>query len=715
MSDFLLEIFTEEIPARMQQDAETQLTNKITEFFQQEKLYYSNISSFSTPRRLAIIASGLKEQQDDQLIERRGPKTDAPENAINGFMQSVGVGDISELEVRISGKAEHYFYISKNIGKKTKDIISAHMSEILASFSWPKSMRWGDGTTYWARPIRSICAIFDNETIRFSFAGVNSGNITSGHRFLSPKQLTITSPAEYEQKLLENHVTPNRAKRKEKIKQDITAILAQENLHITDDDWKLLDEVTGLVEYPVVLQGQFDDKYLSLPPEVLSTVMLHHQKYFPLYDKTTGKISSNFIFVANIGNMHDKNSAENLPIISGNEKVLKARFADAQYFWQQDRKSPLIASEDKLDKVIFQQKLGTIANKVARMRELSKMIALWIPHCDLLDAERACRMSKIDLASEMVGEFSDLQGIMGSYYAHADGEKPEIARAIREHYLPAGIDDDIPTLPISVAVALADKIDTLAGMFVIGKHPTGSRDPFALRRAALGIIRIILQNKLHIPLILLCDTAIAKFPPALFKQHDEKPKLYRQNVKIRLIEFIIDRLKIQLKGSGIRPDLINAVFAGGKEDNLTRLVSCVQSLEKFLATSQGAELLSAYKRANNIVTKAISSNPQLKLEGKIDSHILTLFEEKQLHDSLQQIGNRITKYSKDNLFYEAMQEAASLNAHVDAFFNNVTVNCADRQLRRNRLMILAQLHNVLSPIADFSQIQYIEMDNNNDA
>ena len=500
MAELLLELFSEEIPARMQIPMAENLRNAMKSKLDSSGLFHSNLKTFVTPRRLVLSIEGLSLTQEDVTNERRGPRTDAKQAAIDGFMKSTGLTE-NELIKKETDKGEFYFAITIQEGRPTEEVINEALNEIIPSLTWPKSMRWGTGSTRWVRPLRNICCVFGSKTLDLEFADLKSNNISYGHRFLAPKKFTVTTFAKYKKDLKEKNVILDTNERKKIILEGAENLASEHNLTLLKDD-KLLEEVAGLVEWPEVYMGKINDEYMNVPEEVLITSIRTHQKYFCLRDKS-GKLAPFFLVVSNM-----KTNDKGKQIVAGNERVLRARLSDANFFWNQDRQKKLEYRAKDLGKITFHAKLGTVLEKTERIAGLAKFISVWIPHANLAMVEKAATLCKADLVTDMVGEFPELQGIMGAYYAKHSGEPDEVANAIKEHYSPNGPDDDYPQTPVSIAIALADKMDTLVGMFAIDEKPTGSKDQFALRRAALGVIRIILENKLNVPLRVALEQAL---------------------------------------------------------------------------------------------------------------------------------------------------------------------------------------------------------------
>ena len=726
MSELLLELFSEEIPARMQERAVLDLNIALVNELVKVGFSAPLAHHFVTPRRLAIWLKDLPVEQAATESELKGPKVGAPEAALQGFLKKSGLARKDLVE-----RDGVYFAYVKKEGRKTADVLKTIIEEILSNFPWPKSMRWGDGNISWVRPLHSILCIFDGNVIPVSFAGITAGNSTRGHRFLAPASITITSAKDYEPALEKAFVIADREVRKAKILAQAEAIAKEKGL-VLKNDQGLLEEVTGLVEFPTLLAGKIDAKYMDLPKEVLISEMRAHQKYFALENKD-GTLSDIFLITSNM-----KTSDEGKAIIAGNERVLRARLADGRFFWDQDRKKRLDDWAQGLKTVTYHAKLGTIADKVERITALALRLADTIG-ADKKLVERAAHLCKADLVTGMVGEFPELQGVMGRYYAYEQNENPAVAEAIADHYKPQGPNDTVPTNPVSICVALADKLDTLISMFAIGEKPTGSKDPFALRRAALGVIRIILENNLRLPL----KPIFSKIPVkqiATLKAHEQLvhkteaglkndvhkvgkyqtinetacAEITEDNVSQTsqaLYEFFIDRLKVQLKDQGIRHDVISAIVADG-DDDLVRIVARTKAIQEFIATDDGANLLAGYKRATNILTieeKKDNKNytylyqtQAASTEGMIS--ILTE-EEKQLTSAFKELSPEIIKSLQNERFAEAMLYAAKIRSHVDTFFEKVMINDKDANIRLNRLHILSQLRIMLNKIADFSKIE----------
>jgi glycyl-tRNA synthetase beta chain len=687
MPELLLELFSEEIPARMQARAADDLKRLVTEGLKKEGLEFSDAKAFATPRRLALVIDGIPGKQADVSEEKRGPRTDAPEQAQQGFRKSLPEG--TNVEERETEKGTFFFALIEKQGQATADVLPDLLSAAIQALPWAKSQRWGAHDVRWVRPLQGILALFAGNVLPLEFGPVSSGATTRGHRFLAPDAFEVKDFADYQAKLRDAFVMLDTAERRALIKEESYKLAAGEGLSVQEDT-ALLAEVAGLVEWPVVLMGQIDDEFMEVPPEVLTSSMAKHQKYFSLEDKD-GTLAPRFIVVSNMV-ASDGGDA----IRAGNERVLRARLFDAKFFWDQDRKQNLLSRVADLEDIVFHAKMGKLTAKVYRAERLLKYIVPQIEGAVIEDAHRANRLSKADLTTGMVAEFPDLQGVMGRYYALHDGEKPEVADAIAEHYSPLGPSDICPSKPLSVAVALADKIDTLVGFFAIDEKPTGSKDPFALRRAALSVIRLIVENNLRLPLQDVFKAAHSHYEDLVSSDPDA--------VAGDLLNFFADRLKVHLKDKGTRHDLVTAVFALGGEDDLVRLLARVEALSNFLGTDDGANLLTAYKRAANIL-RIEEKKDDKEYAGVADSGALEQDEERVLFDGLTEAEAGIATALMDEDYESAMKILANLRAPVDKFFDEVTVNCNDSNLRVNRLLLLSQIRSALGGVADFSLIE----------
>ncbi|HUK59850.1 MAG TPA: glycine--tRNA ligase subunit beta [Stellaceae bacterium] len=684
MPDLLLELLTEEIPARMQAQAAEDLKRLVAEKLEGAGLAFAKTESFVTPRRLALSIEGLPLAQKDVNEERRGPRVGSPAPAVEGFLKSAGLATLADCEERTTERGQFYFAIIRRPGRATSEVLPDLLRAAITELPWPKSMRFPAATFRWVRPLSRVVAIFDGAVLNLALDGVPVGDETVGHRFLSKGPIRVEHVADYREKLKKAHVVLDAAERKRLIERGLAREAKRLGVSVRSDP-ALLDEVTGLVEWPVVLAGAIDREFMELPQEVLVTSMRAHQKYFACLDGE-GRLAPHFLLVANM-RTRDKGAA----IIAGNERVLRARLSDARFFWDQDRKVPLAARVPKLAERVFHARLGSVLDKAGRMMRLVDVLAPHVPGADASTARRAAELAKADLSTGMVGEFPELQGVMGRYYARHDGEAADVADAIAEHYAPLGPNDRCPTAPVSIAVALADKIDTLTGFFAIGETPTGSKDPFALRRAALGVIRLILENKLRLPLrAMFAEAAMIG--------------VWAKNPADDLLDFFADRLKVHLRERGVRHDLVAAVFAVGHEDDLVRLLARVDALAQFLGGEDGANLLTAYRRAANIV-RIEERKDGTRYEGAPDKSRYAQAEETRLAAALADAEARAKAALATENFAGAMAALALLRAPVDEFFTHVTVNCEDRALRANRLRLLARIRDTLNAVADFSLIE----------
>ena len=712
MPELLLELFSQEIPARMQARAAEDLKRLVCERLTEQGLTFTSAASYATPRRLALVVEGLPEKQPDRTVEKKGPRVGAPDKAIEGFLKSAGLASLDQCEKRNDGKGEVWFAVANQIGRQSTHVLGDLIASIVEELPWPKSMKWGESSFRWVRPIHSAIGIFRGETISLPPNAIPIGNKvfaevipdqpgpvqlylalsseTRGHRFLAPAPFLVNSFDDYRTKLLAAKVILDPAERLASILKQARALAAREGLMLVEDA-ALADEVTGLVEWPVALIGKIDERFMELPPEVLTTTMRANQKYFTL-NAGDGRLAPRFLIVANM-----ETTDGGKAIVAGNERVLRARLSDAEFFWNLDRKTPLENRLGALEPIVFHARLGSLAEKSSRIETLAGKIARSVPGAEIDHVRRAARLAKADLTSGMVKEFPELQGVMGRYYAFNDGEHAEVADAIAEHYAPLGPNDRCPNAPVSVVVALADKIDTLAGFFGIGETPTGSKDPFALRRAALGVIRLVVENRLRLKLSAIFSDAMLLYG----SRHGETDARADDG---GLLEFFADRLKVALREKGIRHDLIAAVFALGGEDDLVRLLARVEALQKFLETDDGANLLVAYRRAANIV-RIEEKKDKATYEGLPDVAKLVEAPEKALQAALASAEATVKDATSREDFAGAMTAMAALRQPVDAFFDNVTVNSDDAGLRANRLRLLAQIRATLDRVADFSKIE----------
>jgi glycyl-tRNA synthetase beta chain len=698
MPELLLELLSEEIPARMQRAALDDLCAQLRGKLAAAEIPAERLEGCATPRRLAVIAEGVPARQPDRREERRGPRVGAPQPAIDGFLRAAGLASLEECEVRDTGRGEFYFAILDHAGADTAAVLPDLVLAAVRAVSWPKSMRFPGAPLRWVRPLTSAICLFDGAALPLDLGEVPVGNRTRGHRFLAPDEIAVRNAADYRERLENAFVVLDPERRKAMIRDGLDRLAAKAGVRVRDDPL-LLDEVAGLVEYPVVLRGAIDPAFMSLPPEVLTAAMRTHQKYFSCLNPD-GSAAPFFLFVAN-----NRAPDEGRAIVAGNERVLRARLADARFFWDQDRKTRLEDRVEALKERVYHEKLGSVYDKAERMMRLADFLSGLpgpVQGAYRGFSIRAAQLAKADLSSAVVGEFPELQGIMGRYYALHDGEPPAVADAIAGHYKPLGPNDTCPTAPESISVALADKVDALVAFFAIGEKPTGSRDPFALRRAALGIIRLILENRIrNVRLRGIFQAAARSFPGGMILPHhyDE------------LLEFVADRLKVHLREEGVRHDLIAAVFALG-EDDLVRLLARVEALHKFLDTEDGANLLIAYRRAANIV--AIEERRDRRFyDDAPDPTLLRQLEEKALAACLEEVSKVVATNLESEDFSAAMALLATLRRPVDEFFDKVTVNTEEtvvvdgvvKSLRENRLRLLSAIRATMNRVADFSRIE----------
>ncbi|CAM5763422.1 glycine--tRNA ligase beta subunit [Labrys miyagiensis] len=700
MPDLLLELFSEEIPARMQAKAADDLKKMVTDALVERGVVYEGASAYATPRRLALTVHGLPIRQPDSREERKGPRVGAPEGAVQGFLKSAGLASLDQAKIESDPKkGEFYVAVVEKPGRPVPALIAEIVPEVVKTFPWPKSMRWGAGTLRWVRPLHSIICTFgpeteDPEIVHFEIEGVDVGDVTRGHRFMAPAEIKVKRFEDYVAKLEAAKVVLDPARRRDIILNDARNLAFAQGLELVEDD-AILHEAAGLVEWPVVLMGAFDASFLSVPDEAIQATIRANQKCFVVRDPKTGRLANRFVLIANI-EAKDGGAA----IVAGNERVIRARLSDAKFFWETDQK-PLPGFEDKgkpLDQrlakiiasnVVFHAKLGTQAERIERIAGLAEAIAPQVGANPALTA-RAARLAKADLASEMVGEFPELQGLMGRYYAEAQGEDASIAAAVEDHWRPRGANDAVPTDPTAIAVALADKLDTLVGFWSIDEKPTGTKDPYALRRAALGVIRIILDNGLRLPLL----ATIGKVP---FANGDK--------VAGSLLDFFADRLKVQLRDQGARHDLVDAVFSLGGQDDLLLVVRRVEALGRFLGTEDGKALLAGTKRAANILRIEEKKDGAGAYAGGADPALLTEAEEKALYEALQQAKQSAAAAVASEDYEGAMTALARLRRPVDAFFEKILVNAEDAGLRLNRLKLLEEIRTATRSVADFSRIE----------
>ncbi|KRR06398.1 glycine--tRNA ligase subunit beta [Bradyrhizobium jicamae] len=730
MPDLLLELFSEEIPARMQAKAADDLRRMVTDKLVAEGLVYEGAKAFATPRRLALTVHGIPQRQSDLKEERRGPRVGGPDAAIQGFLKATGLARIEDAKIQTDPKkGDFYIALIEKPGRATIDVLAEILPVIIRTFPWPKSMRWGErsaksGSLSWVRPLHSIIATFGPETeepdvVKFAVDGIETGQTTFGHRFMAPAAISVRRFEDYEAKLKAAKVVLDPQARKDIILEDAKELAFAQGLDLVEDQ-VLADEVAGLVEWPVALMGSFEKEYLSIPDEVIRATIRNNQKCFVVRDPKTGKLANKFILTANI-----EATDGGKVIISGNERVIRARLSDAKFFYETDLKTKLESRLPKFEQIVFHEKLGTQAERIKRIERLAAEIAPLVG-ADVEKAKRAAHLAKADLLTEVVGEFPELQGLMGKYYAQAQGEDASVAAASEEHYKPQGPADRVPTDPVSVAVALADKIDTLVGFWTIDEKPTGSKDPYALRRAALGVIRILLEQGRRLSLTTILEWSIAlhimRGSEARFENiveamrdptrgsdflrkrgttssGDQLPALIRD-----MISFFADRLKVQLRDQGARHDLVDAVFSLGGQDDLLQVVRRVDALGKFLDTDDGKNLLAGTKRASNIL--AIEEKKDKRtFDGAPDVGLYALLEEKALAKAIDQVKSEAGAAVQKEDFAAAMSAMAKLRPAVDAFFDKVKVNDDEPKVRENRLKLLNEIRAATRAVADFSKIE----------
>ncbi|WP_299729714.1 glycine--tRNA ligase subunit beta [uncultured Tateyamaria sp.] len=741
MPDLLIELFSEEIPARMQSRAAQDLQKLVTNGLVEAGLTYASAAAFSTPRRLTLTVEGLLASSPTTREERKGPKADAPEKAIEGFLRGAGLSR-DQIETRETPKGAVLFAVIEKPGCPAAEIIAEVLESTIRNFPWPKSMRWGSGALKWVRPLHSILCILTDEAgcdvVPLDVDGITSGATTQGHRFMAPAQISVTSFEDYSAKLKRANVVLDAAERADAIWHAATNTAFASGLEVVEDAG-LLAEVAGLVEWPVVLMGRIGDDFLDLPPEVLQTSMKEHQKFFSVRNPKTGRIER-FITVAN------RETADNgATILAGNEKVLSARLSDAKFFWENDlrvAKSDMSVWTQALENVTFHNELGSQADRINRIAALARELAP-VVGADPDMAEEAARLAKADLSSEMVYEFPELQGLMGRYYIESAGRNAAVAAAAQEHYSPLGPSDDVPTAPVSVAVALADKLDTLTGFWAINEKPTGSKDPFALRRAALGVIRLVLESGTNLRLNSVLVTQLAlmlgnsqvevtreaymkyirqaddagldfvaddfwkaflEVAPDMDQDIQEEAIAAAPHAANNLLSFFHDRLKVYLKDQGIRHDIIDACIAMEGNDDLTLLVKRAKALSETLATDDGQNLIQGFKRANNILTQAEEADG-VEYSYGADPKFAETDEERALFTALDAAEAQITPAMAAQDFTPAMSAMATLRAPIDAFFEATQINTDNQTVRRNRLNLLSRIRTLCLSVADLTKIE----------
>ena len=746
MPDLLFELFSEEIPARMQAKAADDLRRMVTDRLVAEGLVYDGAKAFATPRRLALTVHGIPSRQADLKEERKGPRVGGPQAAIAGFLKSAGLASLDEAKIqRDPKKGDFYVALIEKSGRSTIDVLAEILPLVIRTFPWPKSMRWGErsaksGALSWVRPLHAITATFGLETeatevVKFAVDGIEAGQTTFGHRFMAPAAISVRRFEDYEAKLLDAKVVLDAERRKDSILEDAKELAFAQGFELVEDQG-LLDEVAGLVEWPVVLMGSFDKEFLSIPGEVIRATIRNNQKCFvvrqssfpsphdsggegsrvggastradvrgssphprPLPAASGGRgevLANKFILTANIEASDGGNA-----IVAGNERVIRARLSDAKFFYETDLKTRLEDRLPKFDSIVFHEKLGTQAERIERIERLAAEIAPLVG-ADVEKTKRAARLAKADLLTEVVGEFPELQGLMGKYYALAQGEDVSVAAACEEHYKPQGPNDRVPTDPVSVAVALADKIDTLVGFWAIDEKPTGSKDPYALRRAALGVIRLIVENNIRMDVVPVADKHIHEFAEGSGSKNWNGRQVDQRCVD--LLSFFADRLKVQLREQGARHDLVDAVFALEGQDDLLMVVRRVEALGKFLDTDDGKNLLAGSKRAANIL-RIEEKKDGRTYDGAPNPALYSMAEEKTLAKAIDLAKAEASSAVAKEDFAAAMGAIAKLRPAVDAFFDKVKVNDDDPQVRENRLKLLNQIRAATRAVADFSRIE----------
>jgi glycyl-tRNA synthetase beta chain len=698
MPELLLELFSEEIPARMQARGAEDLKKLVTDALVERGILYEGAIAYATPRRLALRIVGLPARQPDVKEERKGPRVGAPDAAIQGFLKAAGLGSIDQATVVEDKKGASYVAIIERPGRETPAVIAEILPAIIRSFPWPKSMRWGTGTLRWVRPLHSILCLFGSDqeeqvVVPFDVDGIAAGDTTAGHRFLAPARFSVRRFDDYVHKLEQAKVILDAARRRDIILHEARNLCFAQGLDLVEDE-AVLHEVAGLVEWPVVLMGSFEERFLKIPPEVIQTTIRANQKCFVVRDAATGALTNRFVLVSNL---IAEDGGEK--IIAGNGRVIRARLSDAQFFYETDLAKRLEERLPKLEDIVFHAKLGTQAKRIKRLEALARALAP-IVGADPDKAARAALLCKADLVTEVVGEFPELQGLMGRYYALAQGEDASIAAACEEHYKPQGPTDRVPTDAVSVAVALADKLDTLTGFWSIDEKPTGSKDPYALRRAALGVIRIVLENGIRLPLLAQARSALAAHRTA-----PVDAMVLDEQTAVDLLAFFADRLKVYLRDKGARHDLVTAVFALEGQDDLLMVVRRVEALGRFLDSEDGSTLLAGMRRAANILRAEEKKDGAGAFSGGADPALFVEPAEKALGSAVVEARETAEAAIAREDFEGAMTALAALRGPVDAFFEAILVNAEDPTLRRNRLKLLDDIRDATRRVADFSRIE----------
>ncbi|MDH3579264.1 MAG: glycine--tRNA ligase subunit beta [Hyphomicrobiales bacterium] len=696
MSELLLELFSEEIPAGLQARAGADLQRLVCDGLKEAGLKFGEARNFAGPRRLTLVIDGLPEKSPDISEERKGPRVGSPDKAVEGFLRAAGLKSVDEAEI-VTDEKKGDFYVARieKPGRATGEIVAELIADVIRQFPWPKSQRWGAGTLKWVRPLHSILCLLGGNPVHFEVDGIKSGGETRGHRFMAPEPFAVKDFADYEKKLRTARVIVSAEERQTRILEGAQAAAQKAKLELVEDK-ALLAENAGLVEWPVVLMGGFDEAFLDVPGEVIVTAIKKHQKCFSLRDPKTGKLANNFILVSNL-KAEDGGKA----IIAGNERVVRARLSDAKFFWDQDRKHTLESRLPRLNELIFHDKLGTVHDKAHAIARLAMDLSQAVPDANKKLCEQAAILAKADLVTDMVGEFPDLQGVMGSYYALNDGLPEEVAEAVARHYSPLGPTDAVPARPVAIVAALSDKLYSLVGFFGIEERPTGSRDPYALRRTALGIIRIVLENKLRLNLTTWFTRTTGVYRDIGENVLKNWTDSYDVNAELR--SFFHDRLKVYMRDGGARHDLIDAVISP-EADDLLMIVARVEALGNFLDTDDGANLLAGVKRATNII-RIEEKKDKRTYDGAPDTKLLQETQEKTLGSAIANATTAAEAAVAKEDFEGAMSAIAGLRAPVDAFFDHVTVNADDAKLRENRLKLLNQIREATLAVADFSKIE----------
>lgn len=710
MPGLLLELFSEEVPALMQSKASVQLKELFIKNCKQYKLLCDNLEVFFTPRRLVLLSKSLTLLEKSVIIEKKGPRVGSDEKAIAGFSRSVSAKK-EDLEIKTTPKGEFYFY-NEEVSYNLNSLLLEVLNSVLSSLSWPKTMRWGDKEMHWVRPLHNILCVYNGAVLPLKFGHLEANNITYGHRFLSKGKIEVENIADYKEKLRAAYVILDQKERRSIIEEKSLELASSLGFKAELEE-SLIEEITGLVEWPVVLACKFDDKFLSLPKEVILFTIRHNQKYINLFDEHDNLVS-HFLVVSNMVT-EDEGSV----IISGNEKVVRARLEDAGFFLNLDLKSNHQKRLEKLENLVLHEKLGSLADKVNRIVILSKFISVWIPHANLLSVERAAMICKDDLVTEMISEFPDLQGVMGYYYAMAGGETKEVAQAVYNHYKPVGVDDESPSDPLSIVLSLSDKIDSLVGMFLINVKPTSSKDPYALRRSALGVVRIILENSIRIPLKLVLEKALNNYNKSTISLDEELLKIgkkrflnikrtsfkvYKKNTLSELMEFFNDRLSSLLKDAGINPSLSNAFFPEIIKDDLTCNVINIKFLKNFLTLEDGIKFYNIYKRVNNILSSEINENNRKHYSEPVNKDLFVFEEEKKLCKEEENLLPSLSKLLKKEDLESSVNEMLKLLSPLELFLDNVKVNDENKEIKENRIKLLYKSLNFIKNIVDFSKI-----------